>query len=84
MKEKFVMNEIDHDAQLSWNLWEYHYQKSKSEFEFSKSGYDFNPIMDSNTSLPNMLINYHKVDSLADMEPLISRYTELGRSGNEI
>lgn len=80
MKEKFAVQEINHEAQLSWNLWEYQYEQAKSEYEFRNSGYEFNQMTGSHTSLPNMLINYHKVDSLADMEALISRYTELGRA----
>ena len=36
------------------------------------------------TNLPNILINYHKVDSLEDMEALISRYSELGRAMNQL
>ncbi|WP_240510882.1 DUF885 domain-containing protein [Algoriphagus antarcticus] len=80
MKEKFALDEIDHQAQLSWRLWEYQLEQAKSEYEFRNSGYEFNQMTGSHTSLPNMLINYHKVDSLADMEALISRYTELGRA----
>ena len=73
MKEKFALDEIDHEAQLSWKLWEYQYEQAKLEYEFRNSGYAFNQMTGSHTSLPNILINYHTVDSLADMEALISR-----------
>ncbi|PZX60428.1 uncharacterized protein (DUF885 family) [Algoriphagus ratkowskyi] len=80
MKEKFDEKTSDHQAQLSWRLWEYQYEQAKSEYAFRNSGYEFNQMSGSHTSLPNMLINYHKVDSLGDMEALISRYSELGRA----
>ncbi|WP_192348880.1 DUF885 family protein [Algoriphagus sp. Y33] len=84
MKEKFALDEIDHEAQLSWKLWEYQYEQAKLEYEFRNSGYAFNQMTGSHTSLPNILINYHTVDSLADMEALISRYAELGRAMDQL
>ncbi|MDR7131679.1 uncharacterized protein (DUF885 family) [Algoriphagus sp. 4150] len=84
MKEKFALDEIDHEAQLSWKLWEYQYEQAKLEYEFRNSGYAFNQMTGSHTSLPNILINYHTVDSLADMEALISRYDELGRAMGQL
>ena len=80
MKEKFSLEEIDHQAQLSCRLWEYQLEQARSEYKFRNSGYTFNQMTGSHTSLPNILINYHKVDSLQDMEALISRYSELGRA----
>jgi len=84
MKEKFSMDEIDHEAQLSWKLWEYQLSQAKSEFEFRNSGYLFNQMTGLHTSLPNLLINFHKVDSLSDMKDLIKRYAELGRAMNQL
>ncbi|MEN2282390.1 DUF885 domain-containing protein [Algoriphagus sp. SE2] len=80
MKEKFAMDQIDHEATLSWKLWEYQYEQAKKSYDFRKSGYLFNQMTGMHTNLPNILINYHKVDSLSDMEALISRYSELGRA----
>ncbi|HSF56417.1 MAG TPA: DUF885 domain-containing protein, partial [Algoriphagus sp.] len=36
------------------------------------------------TMLPNMLINFHKVDEASDMDALISRYKESGRAINQL
>lgn len=84
MKERFAMDEINHEAQLSWKLWEYQYEQAKSEYEFRNSGYMFNQMTGSHTNLPNLLINFHKVDSLSDMQALIKRYSELGRAMNQL
>lgn len=84
MNEKFSYDQINHEAQLSWNLWEYQYEQAKTAWEFRNSGYMFNQMTGMHTNLPNMLINYHKVDSLEDMEALISRYAELGRAMNQL
>jgi uncharacterized protein (DUF885 family) len=84
MNEKFSFEQINHEAQLSWNLWEYQYEQAKSAWEFRNSGYMFNQMTGMHTNLPNILINYHKVDSLGDMEALISRYSELGRAMNQL
>jgi len=84
MKEKFSLDQIDHEASLSYRLWEYQYEQAKTAWDFRKSGYLFNQMTGLHTNLPNILINFHKVDSISDMEALISRYSELGRAMRQL
>lgn len=80
MKERFDYNSINHETRISWDLWDYQYEMAKSDWEFRRNNYVFNQMNGPHTMLPNLLINYHKVDSATDMQALISRIEQTGRA----
>lgn len=80
MKEKFPYDALSPEAKVSYDLWEYQYEMEKGDVKFRRMSYVFNQMGGIHTRLPNMLINFHKVDEPADMEALISRYQESGRA----
>ncbi|SIO16409.1 DUF885 domain-containing protein [Algoriphagus halophilus] len=80
MHEQFSFDQLNKEAQLSWKLWEYQYEQAVLSWEFRRSGYIFNQMNSMHSTLPQMLINFHKVDSIADAEALFNRYTEVGRA----
>lgn len=80
MKEKFPYDALSPAAKVSYDLWEYQYEMEKGDVKFRRMSYVFNQMGGIHTRLPNMLINFHKVDEPADMEALISRYQESGRA----
>ena len=84
MKEKFAFDQLSPDAKVSYELWEYQYEMEKGDVEFRRMNYVFNQMGGIHTQLPNMLINFHKVDDAKDMTDLISRYTESGRAISQL
>jgi uncharacterized protein (DUF885 family) len=80
MQEQFAKDQLTSSAQLSYDLWLYQYEMAKEAAEFRHMPYIFNQMHGLHTQLPNMLINYHKVDEPADMGALISRFGETGRA----
>jgi uncharacterized protein (DUF885 family) len=80
MKEKFPFESLSPEAQVSYQLWEYQYEMEKADVSFRRMSYVFNQMSGPHTMLPNMLINFHRVDETADMEALIERYGEAGRA----
>lgn len=80
MKEKFAYESLSPEAKISYDLWEYQYNLEKKEIEFRRKNYVFNQMRGSHTMIPNMLINFHKVEEPADMTALISRISESGRA----
>ena len=80
MKEKFPLESLSPEARVSYQLWEYQYEMEKSDVAFRRMNYVFNQMSGPHTMLPNMLINFHRVDESADMEALIKRYQETGRA----
>jgi uncharacterized protein (DUF885 family) len=84
LKEKFLYESLSEDAKVSYDLWVYQYEMEKADNEFRRMNYVFNQMTGPHTMLPNMIINFHKVDDASDMEALISRYNEAGRAMNQL
>jgi uncharacterized protein (DUF885 family) len=84
MKERFDFDRLSAEAKVSYELWEYQYEMEKGDVEFRRMNYVFNQMGGIHTMLPNMLINFHKVDEPADMDALISRYAGVGRAINQL
>jgi uncharacterized protein (DUF885 family) len=84
LKEKFLYESLSEEAKVSYDLWVYQYEMEKADHEFRRMNYVFNQMTGPHTMLPNMIINFHKVDDASDMEALISRYNEAGRAMNQL
>lgn len=84
LKEKFPYESLSEEAKVSYDLWVYQHEMEKGDQEFRRMNYVFNQMMGAHTQLPNMIINFHKVDDASDMEALISRYDEAGRAINQL
>jgi uncharacterized protein (DUF885 family) len=84
LKEKFLYTSLSEEAKVSYDLWVYQYEMEKADMEFRRMNYVFNQMTGPHTMLPNMIINFHKVDDASDMEALISRYKEAGRAMNQL
>ncbi|CAN5367857.1 DUF885 domain-containing protein [soil metagenome] len=84
LKETFNYDELNADEQVSYDLWIYGYEQMKEAKKFRRLNYVFDQMRGMHTHLPNALINYHKVDSLEDMEAYISRIEESGRAMNQL
>lgn len=84
LKEKFPYESLSEEAKVSYDLWIYQYEMEKADLEFRRMNYVFNQMTGPHTMLPNMIINFHKVDDASDMEALISRYNEAGRAMSQL
>lgn len=84
LKEKFVYNDLSADEKASYDLWVYQYEQMKEAKKFRQLDYVFDQMRGMHTQLPNILINFHKVDSVEDMEAYISRIRESGRAMNQL
>ena len=84
LKEKFLYTSLSEEAKVSYDLWVYQYEMEKADHEFRRMNYVFNQMTGPHTMLPNMIINFHKVDDASDMEALISRYNETGRAMTQL
>jgi uncharacterized protein (DUF885 family) len=84
MKSDFDYNALDDDAKISYDLWEYQYNQMRDGLQFRDMGYVFHQMMGLHTQLPSFLINFHKVDSLWDMQAYISRIEQSDRAMNQL
>jgi len=84
MKDNFDYEELNDDAKLSYDLWEYQYKLAEQGAKFRRSGYIFNQMNGVHSYLPTFMMSFHNVESLEDMQAYISRLGELGRAMNQL
>ncbi|WP_339712951.1 DUF885 domain-containing protein [uncultured Kriegella sp.] len=84
LKERFDYENLNDTDQTSYDLWGYQYETLKEGKAYRDMSYVFDQMRGYHTSLPSYLINFHKVDSIADMNAYISRIQETGRAINQL
>jgi uncharacterized protein (DUF885 family) len=84
LKEKFDYDSLNDQDKTSYDLWVFQYEALKESSEYSDIDYVFDQMRGLHARLPTALINFHKVDSLADMTAYISRIQESGRAINQL
>jgi len=84
MKAKFDYDQLNDDAKLSYDLWEYQYKLVEKGAKFRRSNYIFNQMAGVHAYLPTFMMNFHKVETLSDMQAYVSRLSELGRAMNQL
>lgn len=80
LKSKFDYNKLDDDTKISYDLWVYQYEQAKSLRPFTRRNYVLTQMMGMQSMLPTLLINYHKVAEVSDMQAYISRLQATGRA----
>ena len=78
MQARFDRDLLNAQGQLSWDLWAYQLDDAQARASYRRHNFIFGRN-GPQSSLPNSLINYHKVDSLADMQAYISRINQSQR-----
>ena len=78
MKEKFDRNALDEQGKISWDLWQFLYERSKAGQPYRYHRYIFGR-RGPHTSIPRSLISNHKVDDKSDMRAYISRLKQVDR-----
>lgn len=84
LKTTFDYENLNADDKLSYDLWVYRYELRKEGSAFRNMDYIYDQMRSVHTQLPNLLINLHRVDSVADMKNYTSRISELGRAINQL
>tara|TARA_R110002072_G_scaffold136124_3_gene278366 strand:- start:79975 stop:81858 length:1884 start_codon:yes stop_codon:yes gene_type:complete len=76
MQSMFDYNALDEDAKTSWDTWIYTLEREERAEPYRRHAYLFGRG-GPHASLPNFMINYHKVDELSDMQAYIARLDQL-------
>jgi uncharacterized protein (DUF885 family) len=76
MQSMFDYDALSEDAKTSWDTWVYALERAERAAPFQRYGYIFGRG-GPHASLPNFLINFHRVDELSDMEAYISRLNQI-------
>ena len=84
LEETFDYDSLNDQDKTSYDLWVYQYEALKESHSYRDMNYVFDQMRGLHAGLPTYLINFHKVDSLADMTAYISRIKESGRAMNQL
>jgi uncharacterized protein (DUF885 family) len=79
MKAKFSYDGLDEAARDSWNLWISELDRDETSAKFRRHRLQF-VRGGVHTSLPNFLLNFHKVDDAADMAAYVSRVNKIANA----
>lgn len=80
MQREFSYDDLDLEAKTSWDVWVYMYERNRGLQDFARQDYVFEQMNGVHSLFPTFLINYHQVDTLADMQAYISRLQGVGRA----
>ena len=83
MQAKFDYSLLNEDGKLSYDMWNYALDRADAGIPFRQHGYIFGRG-GPHASLPNFLINYHRVDDASDIEAYLSRLGEFDRVFGEL
>jgi uncharacterized protein (DUF885 family) len=83
MQENFDYELLSDDGKLSYDMWSYSLDRAEAGVPFRQHSYIFGRG-GPHASLPNFLINYHRVDDASDIEAYLSRLGELDRVYGEL
>lgn len=78
MQAGFTRQQLDEEGQRSWDLWQYQLDNAERNAPFRRHNFIFGRG-GPQSGLPNNLINYQNVESVADMQAYISRLRQSGR-----
>lgn len=84
LKKNFDYDKLTPAGKESYDLWVFQYEQDKAAEPFKRHGYFAGELGGPEASLPNFLINIHKVDSVEDMEAYIARIDGISRAMDQL
>ena len=83
MLSEFDYAQLTDDGKLSYDMWKFSLERAEAGVPFRQHGYIFGRG-GPHAYLPNFLINFHRVDTVADLDAYVSRLRELDRVFTEL
>lgn len=80
LRDEFDYDLLTPEAKISYDLWIYESEQGEKDLPFRRRNYIFTQMQGLQSGLPNLLINFHQVDTEADMRAYIARIGGLSRA----
>lgn len=80
MEAQFSYALLSDEAKISYDIWKYQYEQARDGAPFRRNHYVFEQMNGPQSFLPTFLINFHRVDSEADMLAYIARVVAAERA----
>lgn len=80
MRKTFDYAKLTPEAQTSWDIWLYQLEQAEAAAKFRSNAYVFDQMSAIHSFFPQLLVAFHRVDDVSDMEGYINRISETGRA----
>ncbi len=80
LEANFTYEALDLEARTSWDLWVYQYQQALDAAAYRRGSYIFTQMLGPQSSVPQFLIRFHRVDDAADMTAYVKRIAGISRA----
>jgi uncharacterized protein (DUF885 family) len=84
MKKSFDYAKLTPEAQTSWDIWVYQLEQTEAALPFRTNAYIFEQMNAIHAFFPQLLIAFHRVDGVPDMNDYINRIREAGRAMRQL
>lgn len=84
MKSQFDRDLLTPEAKISYDIFIYELERAEAVLPYRRNGYVFTQMQGVHTFLPNFLINFHKVETEADMTAYIARIGGVSRAMDQL
>jgi uncharacterized protein (DUF885 family) len=84
MRARFKPEQLGESARVSYRLFEHEVERGRASFRFRKLRFPVSTNGSPAGDIPVLLINTHKIDSVADAEAYVSRLRETERVMREV
>jgi len=84
MREQFDYNALSNLGKESFDLWVFQAEQAVADLDFMRQEYLFGELGGPEDWFPTFLINFHKVDSEADMRAYINRIGGVSRAMDQV
>jgi uncharacterized protein (DUF885 family) len=84
-----LRREFDYDTlppalQESWDIWVYQYEIARDGVPFRNSKFAFDQMRGQQSRLPTMLMSFHAVDEVEDLEAQVARFAASARAVDQL
>lgn len=84
LEANFDREKLTPEAQTSYDIWLYETGRAQAGVPFRRRGYVFTQMQGVHAQLPTILINFHRVDELSDMQAYIARVGGVSRAIDQL
>ncbi|UTA47655.1 DUF885 domain-containing protein [Simiduia sp. 21SJ11W-1] len=84
MKAEFDRSALTNEGKSSYDLWIFQYEQDLKAEPFLRHQYIFEQMGGAQSQLPNFLMNFHKVETAADMEAFTARIGGIARGIDQL
>ena len=84
MEANFDYDELDTDAKLSWDMWQFRKNEAETAAKYRDQQYILHQMGTAHSGLPTFLMNQHKVDDESDMVAFVARLGGIGTALDQL